>query len=55
MVAEFKKTERRSTPVDGAQVVEVCQFPGGIAGTETYIELIDTNVKRIAQALAKQP
>jgi len=35
-----------------AQVVEVCQFPGGLPGTEnSYIALLDQDVKRIASAL----
>ena len=38
----------------GAAVLEVCQFPGGLPGTATYVELIDTVVKRLAEALAKQ-
>ncbi|HVT05294.1 MAG TPA: metal ABC transporter substrate-binding protein [Thermoanaerobaculia bacterium] len=33
-------------------LVEVCQFPGALPGTGTYIQLIDTVVKRVAQALA---
>lgn len=36
----------------GARVVEVCQFPGGIPGTEgDYIALMDANVEAIAAAL----
>ncbi len=36
----------------GARVVEVCQFPGGLPGTEgDYIALMDTNVEAIAAAL----
>lgn len=33
-------------------MVEVCQFPGALPGTQTYVQLIDTVVKRVAQALA---
>ena len=37
----------------GGQVVEVCQFPGGIEGTENdYIALMDANVEAIAKALS---
>lgn len=50
-----RKTAEAVAAHNGARVVEVCQFPGGIPGTETYIELIDTNVRRIAQALAERP
>ncbi len=50
-----RKTAESVAAHNGARVVEVCQFPGGIPGTATYIDLIDTNVKRIAQALAAQP
>src|ERR1044072_472420 len=38
-----------------AVVVEVCQFPGGLPGTDTYLSLVDADVKRIAQALAAHP
>ncbi len=47
-----RKTAEGVAARTNALVVEVCQFPGGLPGTETYISLIDTNVKRIAQALA---
>jgi ABC-type Zn uptake system ZnuABC Zn-binding protein ZnuA len=50
-----RKTAEAVAAHNGAQVVDVCQFPGAIPGTATYIELMDTNVKRIAQALAAQP
>jgi len=33
-------------------LVEVAQFPGALPGTPTYLDLIDTVVKRVAQALA---
>jgi len=36
----------------GAQVVDVCQFPGALPNTGSYLELIDTVVKKIAAALA---
>src|ERR1700731_1315315 len=35
----------------GAKVVEFSQFPGGIAGTDSYVKLIDTLVSRLAAAL----
>jgi zinc/manganese transport system substrate-binding protein len=35
----------------GAKVVEFCQFPGGLPGTDTYVKLIDTLVSRLAAAL----
>ncbi|MEO7794003.1 MAG: metal ABC transporter substrate-binding protein [Thermoanaerobaculia bacterium] len=47
-----RKTAEAVAAHNGAQVVDVCQFPGALPGTATYIDLIDTNVKRIAQALA---
>jgi len=50
-----RKTAEAVASHNGAQVVDVCQFPGAIPGTATYLDLIDTNVKRIAQALAAQP
>ncbi len=50
-----RKTAEAVAAHNGAQVVDVCQFPGALPGTATYIDLIDTNVKRIAQALAAKP
>ena len=50
-----RKTAESVASHNGARVVEVCQFPGALPGTVTYIDLIDTNVKRIAQALAARP
>jgi zinc/manganese transport system substrate-binding protein len=35
----------------GAKVVDFCQFPGGIPGTDTYVKLIDTLVSRLGAAL----
>jgi ABC-type Zn uptake system ZnuABC Zn-binding protein ZnuA len=49
-----RKTAEAVAARNGAQVVEVCQFPGGLPGTTTYIELIDTVVRRVSQALAAQ-
>lgn len=50
-----RKTAESVAAHNGAAVVDVCQFPGAIAGTDTYLALIDTMVKRIAQALAAAP
>ncbi len=50
-----RKTAESVAAHNGALVVDVCQFPGAIPGTTTYLDLIDTNVKRIAAALAAQP
>ncbi|MEO8276163.1 MAG: metal ABC transporter substrate-binding protein [Thermoanaerobaculia bacterium] len=47
-----RKTAESVAAHNGAQVVDVCQFPGALPGTATYVDLIDVNVKRIAQALA---
>jgi len=36
----------------GAAVVDVCQFPGGLPGTDSdYVALMDANVRAIARAL----
>ncbi len=45
-----RKTAESVAAHNGARVVDVCQFPGALPGTATYLDLIDTNVKRIAQA-----
>ncbi len=50
-----RKTAEAVASHNGARVVDVCQFPGALPGTATYIDLIDVNVKRIAQALAVEP
>ena len=47
-----RKTAESVAAHNGARVVDVCQFPGALPGTATYLDLIDTNVKRIAGALA---
>ena len=49
-----RKTAEAVASRTDAQVVDVCQFPGGLPGTDTYISLIDADVKRIAQALASK-
>lgn len=50
-----RKTAEAVASHNGAEVVDVCQFPGGLPETATYIDLIDTNVRRIARALAAHP
>jgi zinc/manganese transport system substrate-binding protein len=50
-----RKTAEAVAARTNAVVVDVCQFPGGLPGTDTYISLIDADVKRIAQALASHP
>jgi zinc/manganese transport system substrate-binding protein len=47
-----RKTAEAVADHTKAVVVEVCQFPGGLPGTNTYIGLVDAVVKRIAAALA---
>ena len=47
-----RKTAEAVADRTHAQVVDVCQFPGGLPGTDTYVSLIDEVVKRISQALA---
>ncbi len=47
-----RKTAEAVVSRTGGVLVEVCQFPGALPGTPTYIQLIDTIVKRVAQALA---
>jgi len=47
-----RKTAEAVATRTNAVVVDVCQFPGGLPGTDTYISLIDVVVKRIAEALA---
>lgn len=47
-----RKTAESVAAKAGAVVVDVCQFPGGLPNTPTYLDLIDTVVKRIAAALA---
>lgn len=48
------KTARAVAERTGATVVEVCQFPGGLPGTDgDYFALIDAVVNAIADALGK--
>jgi zinc/manganese transport system substrate-binding protein len=49
-----RKTADAVASHNNATVVDVCQFPGGLAGTASYLDLLDVVVNRIAQALAAQ-
>ena len=49
-----RKTAEAVAAHNNALVVDVCQFPGAIPGTSTYLELIDIVVQRVARALAAQ-
>lgn len=50
---QSRKTAEAVAERTGATVVDVCQFPGGLAGTDAdYVALIDADVKAIAAALA---
>ena len=46
-----RKIAEKVASATGAEVVEFAQFPGGLAGTDTYVKLIDTLVSRLAAAL----
>jgi len=48
-----RKTAEAVVAKTGGVLVEVAQFPGALPGTPTYLDLIDTVVKRVAEALAK--
>ena len=50
-----RKTAEAVASRTDAAVVDVCQFPGGLPGTDSYLSLLDADVKRIAQALAAHP
>ncbi len=50
---QSKKTAHAVADRTQARVVEVCQFPGGLPGTEhDYFALMDANINAIAEALA---
>ena len=49
-----RKTAEAVAERAGAVVVDVCQFPGGLPATPTYLDLIDSVVKRLVQAFAAQ-
>lgn len=46
-----RKIAEKVASATGAKVVDFCQFPGGIPGTDTYVKLIDTLVSRLGAAL----
>jgi zinc/manganese transport system substrate-binding protein len=46
-----RKIAEKVASATGAKVVDFCQFPGGIPGTDTYTKLIDALVSRLAAAL----
>ena len=46
-----RKIAEKVAASTGAKVVDVAQFPGALPGTDTYAELIDALVSRIAAAL----
>ncbi len=47
-----RKTAQAVVSRTGGILVDVSQFPGALPGTATYVQLIDTVVKRVAAALA---
>ncbi len=47
-----RKTAEAVASKTNATLVDVAQFPGALPGTVTYIDLMDSVVKRVAQALA---
>jgi len=50
-----RKTAERVAAETGAVVLDFCQFPGGVKGTEGgYIELLDYLVQSLAKALATE-
>jgi ABC-type Zn uptake system ZnuABC Zn-binding protein ZnuA len=51
---QSRKTAQTVAGHTGATVVEVCQFPGGLPGTDDdYFALIDAVVDAIADALGQ--
>ncbi len=50
-----RKTAEAVVARTGGVVVDVAQFPGALPGTPTYLDLIDTVVKRVARALSAKP
>jgi zinc/manganese transport system substrate-binding protein len=52
---QSRKTAEAVAERTGATVVDVCQFPGGLPGTDSdYVALLDADVKAIAAALAAE-
>jgi len=50
-----RKTAEAVVSRVGGVLVDVAQFPGALPGTPTYLDLIDTVVKRVARALSAKP
>jgi zinc/manganese transport system substrate-binding protein len=48
-----RKTAEAVASRTSAALVDVAQFPGALPGTASYVDLMDTVVNRVAQALAK--
>ena len=48
---QSRKTAEAVAQRTGAAVVDVCQFPGGLPGTDDYVALLDADVKAISSAL----
>jgi zinc/manganese transport system substrate-binding protein len=46
-----RKIAEKVASATGAKVVDFAQFPGGMAGTDSYVKLMDTLVSRLAAAL----
>jgi zinc/manganese transport system substrate-binding protein len=46
-----RKIAEKVAASTGAKVVDVAQFPGALPNTDTYVQLIDTLVSRVAAAL----
>jgi zinc/manganese transport system substrate-binding protein len=46
-----RKVAEKVATATGAKVVEFCQFPGGLPGTDSYVKLIDALISRLAAAL----
>jgi len=46
-----RKIAERVASATGARVVDFAQYPGALPGTDTYVELIDALVSRLAAAL----
>jgi len=52
---QSRKTAEVVAGHTGATVVDICQFPGGIQGTDDYFSLMDANVNSIARAFDAEP
>src|SRR5436305_9026406 len=46
-----RKIAEKVANATGAKVVDFAQFPGGLAGTDTYVALIDKLVKNLSAAM----